>query len=61
MVDDPGGIAMFETFSERSRRIVFLSRKLAGRRGATPIEVEDLVDALVIEDQGDFLAAVSEK
>jgi ATP-dependent Clp protease ATP-binding subunit ClpA len=51
---------MFETLSERSGRIVFLSRKLAGRRGATAIEVEDLIEALVIEDQGDFLAAASE-
>lgn len=51
---------MFEAFSERSRRIVFLSRKTAGRRGASAIGVEDLIDALVVEDQGDFLKAASE-
>jgi hypothetical protein len=46
---------MFEDFSERARRIVFLSRKLAGRRGAPAIEAADLIEALVVEDQGDFL------
>jgi hypothetical protein len=51
---------MFETFSERARRIVFLSRKLAGLRGAAAIGVEDLIDALVVEDQGDLRNIFSE-
>jgi hypothetical protein len=48
---------MFEEYSDRSRRIVFLSRKIAGQRGGTAIEVEDLIEALVIEDQGNFTKA----
>lgn len=48
---------MFEEYSDRSRRIVFLSRKIAGQRGGTAIEVEDLAEALVIEDQGNFAKA----
>jgi hypothetical protein len=45
---------MFEDFSERARRIVFFSRKVAGERGAAAIGVEDLMQALVLEDQADY-------
>lgn len=45
---------MFEQYSEGSRRIIFLSRKIAGQRGAAEIGVEDLVEGLVAEDQGEF-------
>jgi hypothetical protein len=45
---------MFDDFSDRARRIVFFSRVLAGRRGAAAIEVQDLMEALVIEDQADY-------
>ena len=51
---------MFGDFSDRARRIVLFSRMLAGRRGATAIEVEHLIEALVVEDQGDFLKAFRE-
>lgn len=44
---------MFESFSERARRVVFFSRKLAGRRGASAIEAEHLIEALILEDQSD--------
>jgi hypothetical protein len=51
----PGaGVAMFEDFSERARRIVFFSRKVAGERGAAAIGVEDLMQALVLDDQADY-------
>jgi ATP-dependent Clp protease ATP-binding subunit ClpA len=43
---------MFEAFSERSRKVIFLARLKAGERGARLIEVEDLLAALVVEDQG---------
>jgi hypothetical protein len=43
---------MFEPFSERARRVVFFSRKVAGRRGASAIEAEHLIEALILEDQG---------
>jgi ATP-dependent Clp protease ATP-binding subunit ClpA len=45
---------MFEPFSERARRVVFFSRKVAGRRGASTIEAEHLIEALILEDQGDY-------
>jgi hypothetical protein len=45
---------MFEDFSERARRVIFFSRKVAGERGAAAIGVEDLMQALVLEDQADY-------
>jgi ATP-dependent Clp protease ATP-binding subunit ClpA len=51
---------MFEPFSERARRVVFFSRKLAGRRGASSIEVEHLIEALILEDQGDYAKLLPE-
>ena len=51
---------MFDEFSERSRQLVFLARLKAGQRGSKTIEIEDLLTAFVIEDQGGFVSAVSE-
>jgi hypothetical protein len=51
---------MFEQYSDRARWVVFLSRKIAGRRGAAEIGVEDLIESLVVEDQGDFAKVFSE-
>jgi len=46
---------VFDKFSDRARRVIFLARKDAGRRGtATTIEPAHLLDALVREDQGEF-------
>jgi Clp amino terminal domain, pathogenicity island component len=45
---------MFEYFSERARRIVFFSRKVAGQRGAAAIELEHVIEALVLEDQAEY-------
>jgi hypothetical protein len=59
-LDFRGGVAMFESFSERARRIVFFSRKVAGERGAAAIGVEDLTQALVLEDQADYAKAFAE-
>ena len=54
---------MFEQFSERSRRVIFLARMNAGRGGAAAIEPVHLLDAIVREDQGEmaimFAAAVT--
>lgn len=47
---------MFEDFSERSLRVVFLTRMGAGRRGAASLEPVDLLDAVVREDQGEMAA-----
>jgi ATP-dependent Clp protease ATP-binding subunit ClpA len=43
---------MLEYFSARTRQVVFLARFLAGERGATAIEVDDFIQALILEDQG---------
>jgi len=51
---------MFEKYSDRARQVIFLARMKAGQRGAASIEVNDLLAAIVIEDQGDFRKAVSE-
>ena len=51
---------MFENFSERARRIIFFSRRGAGQRGARAISVEDLIEAFVLEDQGDLAKTFSE-
>jgi hypothetical protein len=58
-----GGAAeawMFEQYSDRARQVVFLSRKVAGRRGAAEIGVEDLIESLVVEDQGEIAKVFSE-
>jgi ATP-dependent Clp protease ATP-binding subunit ClpA len=58
----PGGVAaMFESFSERARRGVFFSRKVAGRRGASAIEAEHVIEALILEDQGDYAKVLPER
>ena len=43
---------MFDAFSMRARQVIFAARFGAGARGATQIEVEDFLLALVLEDQG---------
>jgi ATP-dependent Clp protease ATP-binding subunit ClpA len=50
---------MFDQFSERSLRVVFLARKDAGRRGAAALEPVHLLDAVVREDQGEMAARFS--
>ena len=45
---------MFDQFSDRAKRVVFLTRLYAGRRGAPALEPNDLVVALVQEDQGEL-------
>jgi ATP-dependent Clp protease ATP-binding subunit ClpC len=48
---------MFDHYSERARRVVFLARVAAGKRGATYVDTEDLLVALIREDQRQFLMA----
>jgi len=43
---------MFEGFSVRSKQIVFTARFKAGERGANTIETDDLLVAVILEDQG---------
>lgn len=46
---------MFDQYSERARRVIFLARELASTNGTTSsIEPSHLLDALVREDQGEF-------
>ena len=45
---------LLENFSDRSRIIIFLSRKDAGSRGAAALEPGDLLQAIINEDQGEL-------
>ena len=45
---------LFGQFSERSKIVIFLTRKDAGRRGATALEPGDLLEAIINEDQGEL-------
>jgi ATP-dependent Clp protease ATP-binding subunit ClpC len=45
---------MFERYSDRAKRIIFLARMKAGQRGAGSIDVKHVIEALVLEDQGEF-------
>ncbi|HUI41657.1 MAG TPA: Clp protease N-terminal domain-containing protein [Terriglobia bacterium] len=45
---------MFDQYTMRARQVVMAARLKAGQRGAGAIETDDLLAALVIEDQGDF-------
>lgn len=48
---------MFDQFTDRAKRAIFLARELASTRGAAAaIEPCHVVDGLVREDQGEFAA-----
>jgi len=47
-------LTLLEHFSHRSKRVIFLTRKDAGRRGATALEPGDLLEAIINEDQGEL-------
>ena len=49
---------LFEQYSDRAKRVIFLTRRKAGQRGATVLDIGDLIEALVLEDQGQFAEAV---
>lgn len=49
---------MFHQYSVRAKRVVFLTRLKAGRRGAAALEPDHLVEAVVLEDQGELAKAV---
>ena len=51
---------MFEPYSERARRVIFLTRRRAGQRGAAALDIDHLVQALVLEDQGKFADEMGE-
>jgi ATP-dependent Clp protease ATP-binding subunit ClpC len=42
---------MFNLYSKRAKRVIFFARREAGARGAEAIELNDLLLALIIEDQ----------
>jgi hypothetical protein len=43
---------MFEAYSKRGVHVMFVARLKAGERGAEMLDVDDLLTALIIEDQG---------
>jgi len=47
-------LELLEHFSDRSKMLIFLTRKDAGRRGATALESGDLLEAIINEDQGEL-------
>lgn len=47
---------MFERYSDRARCLIFIALWSASRRGASHIEPEDLLQALIREDRGEFVA-----
>lgn len=52
---------MFETFSERARRVVFAAHVKACERGGEAIDTADLLASLILEDQGMLETAVLPK
>src|SRR5579864_688692 len=42
---------MFDLYSKRSLQVIFLARLESGARGAEMIDVDDLLAALIVEDQ----------
>lgn len=42
---------MFDLYSERSLQVIFLARLESGARGAEMIDLDDLLAALLVEDQ----------
>jgi ATP-dependent Clp protease ATP-binding subunit ClpC len=51
---------MFERYSDRARRLIFMALWSARRRGGSYIEPEDLLQALIREDRGEFAALSAE-
>jgi ATP-dependent Clp protease ATP-binding subunit ClpA len=49
---------MFDLYSDRAKSIIFLTRSIAGRRGAAALEPEHLIEGLVFEDQGNMAEAL---
>ena len=52
---------MFERYSVRAIRVVFVTRSKAGERGSGTLDIGDFVLAFVLEDQGKFLDHLSSK
>ena len=42
---------MFDLYSERARQVIFITRLESGARGAEMIDLDDLLAALIVEDQ----------
>jgi hypothetical protein len=42
---------MFDLYSERASQVIFLARLVSGARGAEMIDLDDLIAALIVEDQ----------
>jgi ATP-dependent Clp protease ATP-binding subunit ClpA len=45
---------LLEHFSDRSKMVIFLTRKDAGSRGAAALDPGDLLEAIINEDQGEL-------
>jgi ATP-dependent Clp protease ATP-binding subunit ClpA len=49
---------LFEHYSERAQRVIFLTRRKAGQSGAAALDTGHLIEALVLEDQGKLADAL---
>jgi Clp amino terminal domain, pathogenicity island component len=49
---------MFSLYSERARQVIFLARLVSGARGAELIDLDDLIAALIVEDQNQISDAL---
>ena len=52
---------MFSLYSERARQVIFLARLESGARGAEVIDFDDLIAALIVEDQNQIPDALGMK
>ncbi|HEY1240975.1 MAG TPA: Clp protease N-terminal domain-containing protein [Bryobacteraceae bacterium] len=51
---------MFERYSQRARILIFLALDVARKRGGDYIELEDLLEAIIREDRGEFPSIFAE-
>jgi hypothetical protein len=43
---------LFDQYSERAKRVIFLTRLKAGKSGAAALDTGHLIEAVILEDQG---------
>jgi hypothetical protein len=54
-------VDMFESYSIRAKRVIFVARVESGARGAAMLDLDDLLAGLIIEDQHQIPAALARR
>jgi ATP-dependent Clp protease ATP-binding subunit ClpA len=49
---EEGSLAVIQTYSDRAKMILFLARHKAGRDGSPTLDINHILEAVVVEDQG---------